>query len=111
MKYNTYLFDLDGVLVDTDEIQYKTTRDAVYDILKFDISINIKLEEIFRSTITTIHKLEILRNYLNFDIDMISIIYNKKKELADSYFSNLEVDNEKIELMKYLKKNNCNIVR
>jgi HAD superfamily hydrolase (TIGR01509 family) len=109
MAFKTFLFDLDGVLVDTDEIQYKTTHDAIFELLHFDISTNTELENIFKSTITTIEKLDFLINYLSFDFSMIKIIYNRKKELADSYFSKLTIDMEKVELMKYLKGNHCNI--
>jgi len=109
MAFKTFLFDLDGVLVDTDEIQYKTTHDAIFELLHFDISTNTELENIFKSTISTIEKLNFLINYLSFDFSMIKIIYNRKKELADSYFSKLTIDMEKVELMKYLKGNHCNI--
>jgi len=109
MKYTSYLFDLDGVLVNTDEIQYKTTSDAILHILNYNISCDCKIESVFRSTITTLEKLHFLSTYLALSEDIIHIIYEKKKELANSYFSKLKVDNEKIELMTYLKNNKCKI--
>jgi len=109
MKYTNYLFDLDGVLVNTDHIQYKTTIDAVYEILNYDVASNIELDVIFKSTIFTLDKLYSLSNYTDINEEIINKIYTKKKQLADSYFSKLDTDYEKIELMEYLKKNNCKI--
>jgi HAD superfamily hydrolase (TIGR01509 family) len=107
MKYKYYLFDLDGVIVNTDEIQYKTTVNIISEILNYEVSNDTVLDKVFRSTITTLEKLNILSSYLNLDKNMIDDIYNKKKERSDYYFSKLQLDNEKIEMMKYLKKNNC----
>jgi HAD superfamily hydrolase (TIGR01509 family) len=109
MKFNTYLFDLDGVLVNTDEIQYITIKTAVKDILNYDISRDTSIDNIFRSTITTIEKLNILSKKIGFNETKINLIYETKKQYADSYFQKLIPDNEKIELVKYLKNNNCKI--
>jgi HAD superfamily hydrolase (TIGR01509 family) len=109
MKFNTYLFDLDGVLVNTDEIQYITIKTAVKNILNYDISSDTIIDNIFRSTITTIEKLNILSKKIGLDESSINLIYKTKKQYADSYFQNLIPDNEKIELVKYLKNHNCKI--
>jgi beta-phosphoglucomutase len=109
MKYNTILFDLDGVIVNTDNIQYETIKQSVYEILNFDISQNNNINEMFKSTITTLDKLKFLSNYITIDHNKIDIIYTNKKQLADKYFSKLDIDNEKINLMKYLKEQNCKI--
>ena len=109
MKYNTYLFDLDGVLVNTDAIQYNCTKEAIHEILNYDISLNKIINDTFKSTITTIDKLHFLSQYIKIDEKTIDIIYNNKKMRADLYFSKLVIDDEKIKLMVFLKKNNCNI--
>jgi len=109
MKYNSYLFDLDGVLVNTDHIQYDTIKESVYELINYDISKNNDLDNIFRSTITTLDKLNILSNYIFLNQETIDIIYNRKKQLADSYFLKLNIDKEKVELMKYLKNIGCKI--
>ena len=36
MSYRTYLFDLDGVLTDTDYLQYQTICEAIKEILNYD---------------------------------------------------------------------------
>lgn len=109
MKYTTFLFDLDGVLVNTDEIQYQTTRCSVLEILNYDISNNFKVDKIFRSTITTLEKLYFLSSYISLNEDTIQNIYQRKKILANIYFAKLEKDLEKINIMKYLKDNKCKI--
>ena len=58
MKYKKYLFDLDGVLVDSSDIQYQSTIDAINRYTKIDITTEI--DKILKSTITTKKKL----NYL-----------------------------------------------
>lgn len=109
MKYNTFLFDLDGVIVNTDNIQYETIKKSVYEILNYDISQNNNINKVFKSTITTVDKLKILSHSITIDDDKINLIYTNKKKLADTYFSKLNIDNEKINLMKYLKEQNCKI--
>ncbi len=109
MKYINYLIDLDGVLVNTDDIQYITIKEALYDILKIDISEKDIINNIFKSTIPTMEKLELLSNYYIIDENKINEIYNLKKIKANSYFNKLTYDNEKINLMKFLKEKLCKI--
>lgn len=109
MSYRTYLFDLDGVLTDTDYIQYQTICEAIKEILNYDILEVPILVSVFKTTITTLEKLQFLKKHLFIDNKIIDIIYKRKKELADVYFSKLEKDLEKINLMKYLKNKNYKI--
>jgi HAD superfamily hydrolase (TIGR01509 family) len=111
MKYKTYLFDLDGVLINSDEIQHLTIIQAINDVIQYNITIhpnyNLILLPLLKSTITTLEKLENLTQYITLDENTIVQIYKKKKELADLYFNKLSVDQIKIELFQYLKRNNC----
>jgi beta-phosphoglucomutase-like phosphatase (HAD superfamily) len=109
MKYKYYLFDLDGVLVNTDHIQYETTREAILDIKNYDISIEPTVNEKFCSTITTIEKLQLLSKYIFLSTNEIEIIYQNKRKKADLYFSKLTIDETKVLLFSYLKTNNCKI--
>jgi beta-phosphoglucomutase-like phosphatase (HAD superfamily) len=85
MKYKTYLFDLDGVLINSVEIQHLTIIQAINDVIHCDITIHPNYElillPIFKSTITTLEKLEILSTYITLDTNTITQIYNKKKNL------------------------------
>ena len=109
LKYNTYLFDLDGVLVNTDSIQYETTKRAVKEIVGYDISQEEEVDKIFKSTITTIDKLKFLSKKIFFEEKLIEDIYHAKKSYTDSYFMELQPDFDKIELMQFLKENNRKI--
>lgn len=107
MKYKKYLFDLDGVLVDTLEIQYDSTIKA---ILKFcNINLTNTIESILRSTITTKKKLQYLVEQNIILNEQILDIYNEKKIIADSKFNNLIIDDEKVQLFSFLKKKKCKI--
>ena len=109
MKYKYYLFDLDGVIVDTNYIQYISTKNAILDICNYDISTNSDINKIISSTITTYDKLKLLNNLKLVDSNINEYIYIEKKKKADEYFNNLSIDSDKILLFKYLKENKCMI--
>ena len=107
MKYKNFLFDLDGVLVDTVEIQYDSTIKAILKFVNFNLTNTI--ESILRSTITTKKKLQYLVEQNIISNEQIIDIYNEKKKIADSKFNNLIADNEKVKLFTFLKKRKCKI--
>ena len=109
MKYKYYLFDLDGVLVNTDYIQYLTTKESIIELVNYDISINQEINNLIKSTIRTVEKLKVLVEKNIISEGIIQEIYSLKKKKADIYFSKMGIKNEKIEMMKYLRENNCNI--
>lgn len=109
MKYNVYLFDLDGVLVNTDNLQFMCTLNAINEITNNDINKYDNIINIIKSTITTIEKLKKLCELNIINENQVNSIYDLKKQKADEHFSKLLIDNDKIELMKYLKNNNCKI--
>jgi beta-phosphoglucomutase-like phosphatase (HAD superfamily) len=109
MKYKYFLFDLDGVLSNTDIIQFNSTREAIIKSSNFDILQNEEITQIFKSTITTQDKLCKLVDFNIITKYDIEPIYEEKKIIADNYFKLLEKDYEKIKLFDYLKKNNCKI--
>jgi HAD superfamily hydrolase (TIGR01509 family) len=102
---NYFLFDLDGVLANTDNIQYECTRKAIIKQTQFDITTNKIINNIFLSTITTQSKLKKLYEENIITKDEINIIYENKKQLADIVFNKLQKDPIKIELFQYLKNN------
>jgi HAD superfamily hydrolase (TIGR01509 family) len=109
MKYKYYLFDLDGVLVNTDYIQYSTTKESIFELINYDISTNPEINNLIKSTIRTLEKLKILVKMNIISESQIEEVYTLKKKKADIYFSKLSIKNEKIEMMKYLQENNCGI--
>ena len=107
MLYKSYLFDLDGVLVDSVDIQYQSTIDAINKHTK--IKITAEIDTILKSTITTKKKLEYFVEQNIISNAQLLDIYNEKKKIADNTFNNLEINDEKVRLFSFLKKKNCNI--
>lgn len=107
MKYINFLFDLDGVLANTHEIQVNSTFEAFLKIKGYHL--NTKYHELINSTITTIKKLNILKDDSVINEDDIDKIYKIKKQIANTKFTLIEPDNDKISLFKYLKNNNSKI--
>ena len=107
MLYSNYLFDLDGVLVNSVDIQYQSTIDAINKYTKIDIT--NKFDNILKSTITTKKKLQYFVEKNIISKEQIVDIYNEKKKIADSKFNHLTIDNEKIKLFSFLKKKKCRI--
>ena len=106
--YSKFLFDLDGVLVDTTNIQISSTIEAIHSIYD-NINNNSIINNIISSTITTRDKLKKLCELELIKNEDIEKIYILKKHIANKHFNNLKPDYEKIELFKYLKENNCKI--
>lgn len=107
MKYKNFLFDLDGVLVDSFDIQYQSTIDAINNYTKIDIT--AKIDKILKSTITTKKKLDYLVEQNIISNAQSLDIYNEKKKIADNIFNNLIIDDEKVKLFSFLKKKKCKI--
>ena len=108
MIYKYYLFDLDGVLINTDNIQYNSTKEAIYNTCKYDISSKDDIN-IFKSTITTRKKLEYLVNRKVIKDNDVEKIYSLKKSIANEKFEKITIDKKKIELFEFLKDNDCKI--
>lgn len=107
MKYSNILFDLDGVLADTFDIQIESTLEAFLKVKGYKLS--GKYHNLIGSTITTLKKLSILKNDNIINDNEINLIYKLKKEIADTKFNNIKPDKDKICLFNYLKEKNCNI--
>lgn len=103
MKYNKYLFDLDGVIVDTVNIQYDSTRKAIKEHCNYDIQDDNEVNNVFLKTITTKDKLKYLNQKNIIEKKDINIIYDLKKNIANKIFINLKRDTTKIELFSFLK--------
>jgi beta-phosphoglucomutase len=104
MQYSHFLFDLDGVLVDTHKLQFKATKEAIKELLNYDISANSEIASLCYSTITTLKKLEHLAERGIITFGQIPIIYAKKKEIADKLFEKeIDLDETKVELFEELR--------
>ena len=104
MSYNKFLFDLDGVLVDTCEIQVNATREAIMQIAGVHVD-----DTILDSTIVTLEKLKYFKEKGLIEEEDIQHIYKLKKTLADKMFEELPLDKEKVKIFKYLKEQGYNV--
>jgi beta-phosphoglucomutase len=108
-KYDTFLFDLDGVLIDSDKIHYDSTIEALKSFINYDLINNEEMNNIMKSTITTLDKLYYLKSKNIINDEQILTIYENKKNISNNKFMKLNLENEKILLIKYLKENNIKV--
>jgi len=101
---NTYLFDFDGVLVDTMEIQTRSLADAIEKYYGFQ-NIFDKYEKLFKSAITTKRKIDVLIEDGVVNKAHKQKIYDLKVEIADDQMLSMSVDDyqDKLSMLKYIK--------
>ena len=97
------VFDLDGVLIDSNYIQYDTFLRAVQHINK-DIYYSYDEHENVFSSLTTRNKLKILVEQKLLNETDIETIYSKKQELTKEAFELLKEDRNLISLFQKLIK-------
>jgi len=106
MDHKYYLFDLDGVLLDSVNIQYNCIKEAIFKLCNYDIS----NDDIFKTSLTSKTKLKYLAEKRIISNEQIDIIYNIKNEIANNYFDTfIQEDKKKIKIFKTLKKNDKKI--
>lgn len=102
-RFKYFLFDIDGVLVNTHDLQFKATREAILEFNGYDIQLNSDVAAICDSTITTMKKLEYLAERRIIRFEDIPKIYAAKKEIANKLFeTEVQRDETKIELFEDL---------
>jgi beta-phosphoglucomutase-like phosphatase (HAD superfamily)/choline kinase len=108
MSNRLFIFDLDGVLVDSKQIHFDSLNKALASIdNKYTISEHDQ-KNIFEG-LSTNQKLSILtetRGLPEFNHDLI---WKLKQTHSLEFFNKLQVDNELIKIFKYIKKNNIKI--
>ncbi len=103
-----FIFDLDGVLVDSKEIHFSTLNNALSQVAPdFVIDINSHLER-FEGLPTKI-KLDKLTAENGLPVKLHQKIWELKQELTQIEFSNVKLDKELISIFKFLKKSNIMI--
>ena len=96
------IFDLDGVLIDSKNIHFKTLNKVLSKINKKYI-ISKKDQKNIYEGLPTIKKLEILTNLHNLPKELYEIINKKKQEYTIEEFKKIKLDNELIKIFSYLK--------
>jgi len=109
-RFKYFLFDIDVVLVNTHDLQFQATREALIELNRSDIRSNSEVATICDSTITTMKKLEYLAERRIIEFADIPKIYTKKKEIADKLFETEVLRDEmKIELFEDLRRRSVKI--
>ena len=105
--YAAFIFDFDGVLVDTTEIQVRSLIDAIFDITNIELYDKNDLD-IVHSTITTKDKLVKFANKGYFELGSIEEIYSQKKKNANKMMLSFNPTDysDKIAMFQYLKDKN-----
>ncbi len=110
MAYTSFIFDNDGVLVDTTELQVEATQLALREILSLTLDTQEDIS-ILKSTVTTRDKLIKLCHKGYFTLDKVDAIYERKKAITDKMMSMLDSKDyqDKIEMFEFLRQENKNI--
>jgi len=105
LRHTRFLFDLDGVILDTKEIQVESTVRAIFDI-EGEKSLDMSLIE---STVTTKDKLRMMAQKGAINQSNIESIYQRKKQLAESLMLGLDRSscNDKKKIFDYIGSQSC----
>lgn len=97
------LFDLDGVLIDTAQLQIDSTVEALSPYVK----VNNYIKLIIKQTITTNEKLKIFSEANYLKKNQLKNIYIEKKKIFERKIKKRKIFSKKIyDIFVYLKKNN-----
>jgi HAD superfamily hydrolase (TIGR01509 family) len=99
---------MDGVLIDSKEIHYESLNLALSKIGEKYVISRSDQEKIYDG-ISTLKKLELLTKYKGLEVNKYNEVFlNKQKNTFES-FSNLFVDDELVNIIKYIKSKNISI--
>jgi len=108
MNNRLFIFDLDGVLVDSKKIHYDALNKALSTVdKKYSISLD-EQKEIFEG-LTTNQKLQILTQTRGLPEYKYDLIWKQKQLNSISFFQELKPDTELINIFKIIKNNNIKI--
>ena len=108
MNNRLFIFDLDGVLVDSKKIHYDALNEALSAVDKrYNISLN-EQKKIFEG-LTTNQKLQILTQTRGLPEYKYDLIWKQKQLNSISFFQELKPDTELVDIFKIIKNNNIKI--
>jgi len=110
LGYTSFIFDNDGVLVDTTELQVKATLAAIDEVLNLKLTTQEDIS-VLKSTITTRDKLIKLCQKGYFTLNKVDAVYERKKIITNKMMSMLDSEDyqDKIEMFEFLRRENKNI--
>lgn len=103
-----FIFDLDGVLVDSKEIHFNALNAALKEVDKKYIISKSEQKEKFEG-LPTNKKLEMLSAEKGLPLDLHKKIFDLKQKQSILFFSQLQKDNSLIEIFNNLKKENIKV--
>ena len=97
-----FIFDIDGVLVDSEYQNYLSLRDSLKGVLGIDFTFEEDLE---LGPIPTYKKLEYLKNYhsINIDKKQFDLLMRRKFELLITNFDKTKINQDAFKIFKFLK--------
>lgn len=102
------VFDLDGVLIDSKEVHFESLNKALEDVnIKFVIT-RQEQQNIFEG-LTTRSKLDILTMTKGLPKTFHDFIWRNKQEYSSEIFAKMQVDQELVEIFKFIKSHNIKI--
>lgn len=107
MTFKLFIFDLDGVLVNTCDMHYKCLNNAISEIAGEDFQINRADHDSIYNGLSTKSKLKLMKN---INKELHSDIYQKKQELTHGEMSRLDKSDVLVSMMNKLKENNIKIM-
>ncbi len=103
-----FIFDLDGVLVDSKDVHFKALNEALYSIDPKYIITDQEQKDVYEG-LSTNQKLKILSDTKGLPESYYDQIWKLKQENSIKFFNNLGADQELIEIFTKVKLNNIKI--
>lgn len=108
MSNRLFIFDLDGVLVDSKKIHFDSLNKALLSIDKKYVISEVDQKNTFEG-LSTNQKLSILTETRGLPEYKHDLIWKSKQNHSLQFFSELQIDNELIEIFKCIKDNDVKI--
>lgn len=102
MDNKLFIFDFDGVLVDSKKIHFDSLNAALSEIdLRYVIS-EIEQSQVYEG-LPTKSKLDILNKTKNLPKDFFDQVWRSKQKYSDAMLSRIDIDEDLISMIKFLK--------
>lgn len=97
-----FIFDIDGVLVDSEYQNYISLRDALNEVLGIDFTFE---EDIELGPIPTYKKLEYIKRYhsINIDKKQFDLLMRRKFEILIANFDRSKINQDAFKIFQFLK--------
>ena len=103
-----FIFDLDGVLIDSKEVHFKSLNEALFTINPKYVISDQEQSEIYEG-LSTNQKLKILSKTKGLSESFYDQIWKTKQENSIKFFNNLSKDQELISIFSKIKEKNIRI--